>query len=133
MSVSLRNWSGLGNLWNNLIEFRLCHTISMNQATVNQSIALPVVSQLSIRFDLRDVGLCASHIHEMISWEHRERTKWNYQRRKLWGTQAGEIRDNLYVMSLPFVNTGKTPSLVLYLMVSSVTLWTASAWDSWWM
>lgn len=40
-----------------LIELGLHHTISADQATVNQSSALPVVSQLSIHFDLREFGL----------------------------------------------------------------------------
>lgn len=113
-----------------LIELRFHHAISMNQATVNQGFALPVVLQLSIHSDLR-VPVCDHLIfHEMMSCEHGERSKRHNQIRNIYGIQAREtgIAQTLncclqVLMSL---------KLLLYWMLPLVTLWVARAWDSWW-
>lgn len=113
-----------------LIELRLHRTISMNQATVNQGFALPVVFQLSIHFDLR-VLVCDHLIfHEMISCEHGERSERNNQMRKIYGIQARETGTaqilNCYLQVLMSIK------LLHCLMLPPVTLWTACAWDSCW-
>lgn len=113
-----------------LIELRRHRTISMNQATVNQGFALPVVFQLSIHFDLR-IPVCDHLIfHEMMSCEHGERSKRHNQMRKIYGIQARQT-GTAQTTERPFVSVDVT-KLLPYWMLPPVTLWAARAWDSWW-
>lgn len=113
-----------------LMELRLHHAISMNQVTVNQGFALPVVFQLSIYFDLR-VPVCDHLIfHEMMFCEHGERSKRHNQMRKIYGIQA---RETGTAQTLNFcLQALMSLKLLLYWMLPPVTLWAARAWDSWW-
>lgn len=94
------------------MELRLHHAISMNQATVNQGFALPVVFQLSIHFDLR-VPVCDHLIfHEMMFCEHGERSKRHNQMRKIYGKQARETDSTDTELLFAGIDVTKTAALL---------------------
>ena len=99
-----------GNFVKYLIELGLHHPISLNQATVNQSFALPVVSQLSIHFDLKDFGLWSSHIlYDDILWVQRKNETKQSEEKVMRKGQAREIGTTYRWYQFMFLKAGKTP------------------------